>query len=363
MKYNIVFRNGLPETNSSSSHSVVINQLGNKKYENTDIGIDENGIIKIPSGINFEFGRTSFSHHNDFKTKVAFIISLGIDTGKPVKKFLKQLKSIICSYTGAKDVIFEGIEKYNTMYKENFENGCIEDYYGNDMTWMMYDLLETAFGSVDHQSRDISEHVFENKNTLKNFLFNPDSWLLLGDDCTDVDYETRKLFKQVYKTDPPKNKIYSANIDFGYNLGRIDFLIDNISDKDFITRNIFEGRDKLIQELIFDIVEKKFTTIDYNSYNSNNINNYLAISSILPSSGKIVIHSDGPYIYFANDKFQNLAGKIIGGNIENSRPWLRTYLGSKIGEVCEEVIKDPSIVEEIDYLRFKINLNIKELGL
>ena len=93
-KLKVVYREGLPETNSSSSHSVVITRSESKDIDKNYIPIREDGTIVIPKydGEIFDFGRSGFEAHNDFITKAVFVISLSIGC-KPLTKFLKD---VIC---------------------------------------------------------------------------------------------------------------------------------------------------------------------------------------------------------------------------------------------------------------------------
>lgn len=366
MKFKTVFRNELPETNSSSSHSVVINQLSNKGY--TEIELDENGVFIIPDGTNYDFGRSSFIATNELKDKIAFVIALGLDIGKPMKKFLKLLKRTICLYTGAKDVVFDGIKSYNRMFKENLESGAFEDYYGSDIIWMMKDLQSSAFESVDHQSRDISTDIFENSDSLKDFLFNQDSWLFLRDDSVG-DSEIIKFLDNKYKTEVSNGFSY-ASIDLGYNIGRVDFEIKNILNIDFMDE-ITHGRDNLLGNLIFNKELKKFEFNDTNFLKSfisiDELNEkFLSFSNILYFNGYnisgIVSHEDGIYIYFIDEKFKIMASQIAINVFSDE------FIGDECtitgaGRLCSHVIKDPSIVEGENYLKFKINFSINNSDL
>lgn len=365
MKFKTVFRNELPETNSSSSHSVVINQLSNKGY--TEIELDENGVFIIPDGTNYDFGRSSFIATNELKDKIAFVIALGLDIGKPMKKFLKLLKRTICLYTGAKDVVFDGIKSYNRMFKENLESGAFEDYYGSDIIWMMKDLQSSAFESVDHQSRDISTDIFENSDSLKDFLFNQDSWLFLRDDSVG-DGEIVKFLDNKYKTEVSNDFSY-ASIDLGYNIGRIDFEIKNILNINFIKNEIIYGRDNLLDNLMFNKDLKKFEFNDFKSFISiDELNEkFLSFRRILYFNHYdipgIVSHEDGIYIYFIDDKFRTVASQIAI-NVFNDKFIIDdecTITGA--GRLCNHVIKDPSIVEGENYLKFKINFSINNSDL
>lgn len=133
-------RKGIFETNSSSSHSLHIDD----KVEVYDtIYPDENGKITLKGG---EFG-WQWEKYNDALTKAnyAAISSSGVD--------FNLLEKVIKNHTGAKKV----------------------EYIGND-TWN-----SGNYSYIDHDSCGLMSELNDEKS-LKNFLFNPRCWLFLGND-------------------------------------------------------------------------------------------------------------------------------------------------------------------------------------
>ena len=181
-------RIGLPETNSSSSHSIVINDLKeNKKYLKTldDYIVDD--VLIIPD-CKYDFGNTSFSASNDLMKKIMFVIALytstsGYDSSSIVRvaKFLNYLKNVIKSFIGVRDVIFNSLSSFSELVS------CMDKSDYDALEECIYDYKMTAFGYVDHQSCDLSIELFENIKILKDFIFSEDSWLFLGSDCYDMD--------------------------------------------------------------------------------------------------------------------------------------------------------------------------------
>lgn len=357
-KLKVVYREGLPETNSSSSHSVVITRSESKDIDKSYIPIREDGTIVIPryDGEIFDFGRSSFEAHNDFITKTVFVISLSIGC-KPLTKFLKLLKETICSFTGAKDVIFEAIEEYNNQITRCLSSEDYIDYYNKDINWILSEHLDTSFGTVDHESLDLRDEVFENKDTLKNFLFNPDSWLFLGSDGSDMEAEIKKVFQEYYKKSS-KTEYNTASIDFGYNIGRVDYILYNYPNKNFIISDIIEGKDNLVSYLVFDNVNKEYifvTAYDVDILNDNN--RYLQLSGLFRNNHYYVVCKDGIYLYYCTEQTRNFV--FNKGVVEsNYRP-----CPINNGILLEKILdSNPKLIEGKDWIRLRINLNIKDFG-
>jgi hypothetical protein len=76
---------------------------------------------------------------------------------------LHMLAEVICAHTGAKKVIFD----------------------------MSPDYKSAGYSYIDHQSVGTAVEAFKNEETLKNFIFNPNSWLFTGN---DNDYEPPNFF-------------------------------------------------------------------------------------------------------------------------------------------------------------------------
>ena len=136
----INIRKGLFETNSSSSHSIVIS-------EDTDgildtITPDENGAITLIGG---EFG-WEWLRYNDALTKANYC---AVDCNNDQDR-LNRLAEVIKEHTGAREVIFELGKSY-----------------------------------IDHESVGTTRDACIDKETLKNFIFNSKSWLFTGNDNTD----------------------------------------------------------------------------------------------------------------------------------------------------------------------------------
>ena len=136
-------RQGVFETNSSSTHSVVIAKGG--KYDLTQLpALDENGNLEITSG---EFGWEIETHTSVYE-KITYAATFAKNYGSQIEMLTRVLKE----YTGAKEV------KYIKQ----------DDYYD--------------FGYIDHQSVDEAASIFDSKESLVNFLFNPASYFETDND-------------------------------------------------------------------------------------------------------------------------------------------------------------------------------------
>ncbi len=135
MKINI--RHNVFETNSSSTHSISINNSVKSIYDT--LIPDTDGVIRLTGG---EFG-WEWESYNDPMTKANYC---AMDQCNH-KTNLDMLVEVIKEHTGAVDVDVSNINGY-----------------------------------VDHQSVGTSHDAFVSKETLKNFIFSPESWLFTGND-------------------------------------------------------------------------------------------------------------------------------------------------------------------------------------
>ena len=207
-KLKVVIRQDLPETNSSSSHSVVINSrsidMSRPGDEVWNLKIDENGIIRIPGNVNFGW---EWERHNDVLSKVQYVAGIFSKGDQPQKK-LARLASIIKGWTGAKSVIFEWVHLYNQV-NPDYEDA--DSYYYNPEA-----------PEIDHNSSDIFREIIQSDESIKNFIFNKKSWLFLGN---DNDSEPSGY----YDVDTEENHDYDAivRVHIGGKIGDIDFPVEN----------------------------------------------------------------------------------------------------------------------------------------
>lgn len=133
------------ETNSSSTHSISINENSNGILET--IVPNEDGLIELFGG---EFG-WSWKKFNDSMTKANYCAVHSMNHNPSLKEMLT---SVIKEHTGAKEVIYS-----------------LSDEYSN-----------SNWSYIDHQSNGTAEEAFASEYKLKNFIFNSKSWLFTGND-------------------------------------------------------------------------------------------------------------------------------------------------------------------------------------
>lgn len=131
------------ETNSSSSHSI---SISNKEGMLETILPDEDGVIYLQGG---DFG-WEYEKYNDALTKANYCAQ---DNGHNPNR-TNMLIEVIMEHTGAKSVIIE------------------------------------RQGYIDHQSCGTSYAAFVDNETLKQFIFNPNSILYTGNDndCGPINF-------------------------------------------------------------------------------------------------------------------------------------------------------------------------------
>lgn len=146
-----VMREGVFETNSSSTHSICISD---KQAVLDTLPIDENGVLNVYPD---EFG-WGVEDYNNAPMKAAYCLTWlkadGYENVCPRKNdeelFVKVLKDV----TGAKTV--------------RFIPASDGDFY--------------PYGYIDHQSDGVCAEAFKDYDTLKNFIFNPESVLYIDND-------------------------------------------------------------------------------------------------------------------------------------------------------------------------------------
>ena len=352
MKIRKVFRIGLPETNSSSSHSVTISMTNNFQDPKVwNLYPNEDGIIHVPGSISFGW---EWEKYNDVLTKLQYVCGIicsnNYDNRVSRSKKLFELKKIIMDFTGAKDVIFDWESEYNKKLIE-----------GVDPEDIFLDCPE-----IDHNSCDIFSEIAENKNTLKNFIFNPESWLYLGNDNSSAPTD-------FYGKVEENNTI--ASIDFGGDVGRIDFNIPEFPCKVFeyigeddeidLLKNIKidHTTGKAIIDPIFD---KKFDNFGLNTAQLDETDKDLRLSII----SEVINGSE--YVYYVSNKFKNLWINNVYSEFSLSNSCDSYYLkkGSYLIEHhtqesekgFKKTLNHLSDSEGIDWMRFKINIINNEFG-
>ena len=229
-----VIRANLPETNSSSSHSVVIcrdpKYLMKKEDSNFNLKLRDDGILYIPSRP--EDFSWQWEKFNDPLNKLWYVC--GILFNKGINKKIKVLNEILKKFTGAKDVIYEWMEKSNE-----------KDYLPTNE----YPPL------IDHQSHNIFPEILESKESIINFIFNSRSWLFLGNDNDDSPEGFYEESGEPRKPDAIASIYYPAG-----DIGRVDIEISHFPNN---LCNIYSllcdnDDDDIIDSIYYDKDKKKF---------------------------------------------------------------------------------------------------------
>lgn len=136
-------RHGIFETNSSSSHSISINE---STFLYDSIAPNKDGHIILHGG---QFG-WAWEKFDDCLTKANYCAVHASHS----EDLTRRLKNVIKEHTGAKDVIIVASEDYN----------------------------HANWSYIDHESLGTCDVAFKSDETLKNFIFNRKSILYTGND-------------------------------------------------------------------------------------------------------------------------------------------------------------------------------------
>lgn len=151
----------MPETNSSSSHSLVIN-TGPERYA---------GMIGKTLEIN-AFGDLGNNQIViDLVSKIRYALGLATYGYEDFPKYLQRVKRL-------KDLVEQ-------EFKGKVVLGFLEHYVEDLIKDDVYYALDYV-PSVDHQSIHLYNEVWESDETLKSFLFNPKSEVYLDMDSHEI---------------------------------------------------------------------------------------------------------------------------------------------------------------------------------
>lgn len=144
-------RNGVFETNSSSTHSITIAE-GNSNDILDTLYMDEDNNVVLNGG---EFG-WEFEEYDDAQSKASYMAIYATEwSGDKKEQHVEILKNLIKEQTGCNEVIFN----FSSDYNDNWSY-------------------------IDHQSVEDNDYhyLFEDVNLLKNFIFNTKSILQTDND-------------------------------------------------------------------------------------------------------------------------------------------------------------------------------------
>ena len=159
---NQVTRKSAFETNSSSTHSIVISG-GN--YVSDKLHVNADNEIEAHSG---EFG-WGYDEFNDAETKLAYCVTylmLNINKNVDQESFTKN------------DIEWLGFLG-NTDSRIGMLANVIITETGKNIRFMKDACDYSPWGYIDHASDDVCEQAFESEKSLRDFIFNPDSTLII----------------------------------------------------------------------------------------------------------------------------------------------------------------------------------------
>lgn len=363
-----VIRVGLPETNSSSSHSVSIN-LSNDLIMPGDPRFNlkiRKGILYVPeyksTGSADSFGWET-EKYNDPKTKLQYVCGILCTDYESRSGLIKiaKFKRLLRSILGVKDIKFEWDTKFSKdlkKYRDKHKNGYDEE----DDSYPYRNCPE-----INHNSHDIFEEIIESPETIKKFIFNPKSWLYLGNDNSDYPKFFYEESWVEFEEDKPE---YYGYIEFPDPIGRLDFDIpymdfyDGWCSKESLLSNCTD-LDDLLSELKYDPVSGTMVTFTRSYTNKNDHPEYLSylISDLLDDG-------QGNFsILYVNKKMEDLFVKThieISGKYEISG---KSDIGARrftrdeaINIFLKDIINSDASIEGVDYMYFPIHFESDKLG-
>lgn len=149
-------RHGVFESNSSSSHSITIEN----ETVFTSIVPDTMGEIRLIGG---EFGWETDDHYH------------------PLTKANYCAQDLFYMYSGY-DSDSVSSKMLDTNQRFNLLKEVIEEHTGAKV---VFNIKSLQNGYIDHQSIGTSDKAFKSKETLKNFIFGKMSYLHTGNDNGD----------------------------------------------------------------------------------------------------------------------------------------------------------------------------------
>ena len=169
-------RLNLPETNSSSSHSLVIGYSNHLKSREDVLRelepyIDDSGTLRVARA---EFG------WEDGKSNSVYCK-------------LQYLMAISCSYYGCGYDEESFSDKVKVQKLLGIVERLVKEYTG---------LKEVEFemdgSGVDHQSVDLYTEIVETNSSIKQFLFSEQSWIFLGNDNSGPELGALEMSEENY---------------------------------------------------------------------------------------------------------------------------------------------------------------------
>lgn len=325
-----VIRVDLPETNSSSSHSVAICMTNKLSLHKGDPGFDldiRDGILYLPEHPSFGW---EYFKSNSIEEKLLYVCGIycsDIETAKGQKRIYK-LKRFLKDTLGVKDVKFAWIDKY---FKEEMQKEDPDDRY-------------YEYPSIDHESHDIFDEITENTDTLKNFIFNEGSWLYGGNDNSDSPADFKKE-TQILKSDVPDAIV---SVHFPEPIGRVDFEVDEFPSNICLLSTMTNSEDIDILKYITYNSDKKSVQFECD-YCYRKEKNILTIYS----SG-FVFKDSKCHVVYISEEFNHL--------LLDDKSFLATTESNYRLRV-QKAIEKGLVKEGIDYVLFPISVKYNKLNI
>jgi hypothetical protein len=168
----IQIRKGIFETNSSSSHSLIIRR---GEHTDTDFFKDKNNNITLKGGQfgwgeGYEYGDRFFDAETKANYVAVGLLYLINRYKNPEYEGDRNIpKDVYDKYLEHLDLLTEVIKEYTNCNEVIYE---IITEYDRDREWSY----------IDHQSSDYFLSALESKDTLIDFIFNPNSELIIDND-------------------------------------------------------------------------------------------------------------------------------------------------------------------------------------
>ena len=169
----------MPETNSSSSHTLTI--YGDAMLKKDEIIVEsglvsgDGKILTIPGGNDEDFGRSQ-GDFNDITRKLQYATA-GIDYN-PERKIM--LEKVLKDYLGIEEVIYDwydedAVENWSEKNPDKMFSEC-------PLVHRKDGTLLPCPNYVDHESTDLIENsIYESEDSLRDFLFSENSWIFSGE--------------------------------------------------------------------------------------------------------------------------------------------------------------------------------------
>lgn len=289
-----IIREKLPETNSSSSHSVVISTKKDYTVDET-LKLNSNGDLEIPSR---DFG-WEWEKYNDCMTKLQYV--LGILSNSRNNKKLKILFDIVKEMTGANSVMYDS--------KNPIE--------------------------IDHNSSDIFSEIIESKESIKSFIFSKNSWLFTGNDNSDEPIGFYIL--DDYYNNHINNPRAIITIEFGGNIGNVDIELYNypLPDSNNIDISGLDN-DECFSDILYNFSTNEFICF----HNRWGCNDTTSLSQYK------IMDIDNSCIYYINknmyDSIRNLSDKdykILGRYEKTVSEYFFQYKDSLLKDSTNKFVK------------------------